>query len=293
VKSNTDRKELEAMIHLLDDSDVEVYNHIFERLSKMGSGIIPELENAWSDTFDNTMQERLEELIHKIQFQDLYNDFETYANKGEFDLLTGAVLIARFAYPELKEDAIQEELTKIKREVWLEFNYNLTPLEQINILNQVYFSNLGFDVANANEINESDFFINKTLESKKGHPILVGLLYCLIARKVDLAIYGLNLPSHFALVLCKHAIDFSRGAEDLRNSVIFYMNPHNKGTIFTKDEIEDYLSKIDTESKPEFFSPCSDKRILKLVIKNLMQLYISKNDVIRSRELSMLIGLIL
>jgi hypothetical protein len=71
------------------------------------------------------------------------------------------------------------------------------------------------------------------------------------------------------------------------------MNPHNKGTIFTKDEIEDYLSKIDTESKPEFFSPCSDKRILKLVIKNLMQFYISKNDVIRSRELSMLIGLIL
>ena len=293
MKSKVDRKELEAMIHLLDDSDMEVYNHIFERLSKMGSGIIPELENAWSDTFDNTMQERLEELIHKIQFQDLYSDFESYATKGDFDLLTGAVLIARFAYPELQEDSIQEELTKIKREVWLEFNYNLTPLEQISILNQVFFTNLGYDVANPNEINESDFFINKTLESKKGHPILIGLLYCLIARKVDLPIYGLNLPNHFALVFCKQAIDFSRGLEDLRNSVIFYMNPHSKGTIFTKNEIEDYLSKIETEPKPEFFSPCSDKRIIKLIIKNLMQFYISKNDVIRSRELSLLIGLIL
>jgi len=293
VKSKADRKELEAMIHLLDDSDMEVYNHVFEQLSKMGSAIIPELENAWSDTFDNTMQERLEELIHKIQFQDLYNDFEAYANKGEYDLLTGAVLIARFAYPELHEDSIQEELIKIKREVWLEFNYNLTPLEQISILNQVYFSNLGFDVTNPNEISESDFFINKTLEAKKAHPILIGLLYCLIARKVDLPIYGLNLPNHFALVFCKHAIDFSLGSEDLRNSVIFYMNPHSKGTIFTKNEIEDYLSKIETEPKPDFFSPCSDKRIIKLVIKNLMQYYISKNDAIRSRELSMLIGLVL
>lgn len=293
MKPMLERKELEAMIHLLDDSDPEVYNHVFEKLTNQGVEIIPELENAWGDTFDDTMHERLEELIHKIQFQNLYKDFETYANEGDYDLLTGAIMIARFAYPDLKEEVIQEELMKIKREVWLEFNYNLTPLEQISILNQVFFSNLGFDVSNPNEINEGDFFINKTLESKSGHPILIGLIYCLIARKVDLPIYGLNLPNHFALVFCKNSIDFSHGVEDLRNSVIFYMNPHSKGTIFTKNEIEDYLSKIDTEPKPAYFSPCSDKRIIKLVLKNLMTYYLGKNDEIRSKELSLLIGLVL
>lgn len=293
MKPKVERKELAAMIHLLDDSDVEVYNHVFEKLTNLGLEIIPELENAWSDTYDNTMQERLEELIHKIQFQSLYKDFEIYAQKGKFDLLTGAVLIARFAYPDLKMELIQEELMKIKREVWLEFNYNLTPLEQISILNQVFFNNLGFDVSNPNEINEGDFFINKTLESKNGHPVLIGLIYCLVARKVDLPIYGLNLPNHFALVFCKNEIDFSQGVEDLRKDVIFYMNPHSKGTIFTKNEIEDYLSKIESEPKPAYFSPCSDKRVIKLVLKSLMTYYLEKNDEIRTKELSLLIGLVL
>ncbi len=293
MKPKLERKELEAMIHLLDDSDVEVYNHVFDKLTNLGVEIIPELESAWSDTYDDTMQERLEELIHKIQFQSLYKDFELYTQGEDYDLLTGACLIARFAYPDLKEEMLQEELMKVKREVWLEFNYNLTPLEQISILNQVFFSNLGFDVSNSSEINEGDFFINKTLESKSGHPILIGLIYCLIARKVDLPIYGLNLPNHFALVFCKNDVDFSQKVEDLRSSVIFYMNPHSKGTIFTKNEIEDYLSKIEVEPKPAYFSPCSDKRIIKLVLKNLMTYYLEKNDEIRSKELSLLIGLIL
>jgi hypothetical protein len=75
--------------------------------------------------------------------------------------------------------------------------------------------------------------------------------------------------------------------------VIFYINTHQKGAIFTKSEIEEYLSKIEQTNKIEYFVPCTDKRIIKLLLKNLLNYYISKNDEIRARELSTLVSLIL
>jgi hypothetical protein len=72
------RKELEALLALLDDSDSEVYEHVFDKLSTYGKEIIPELESAWADAFNEKMHERLEELIHRIQFNSLHTAFEAY-----------------------------------------------------------------------------------------------------------------------------------------------------------------------------------------------------------------------
>jgi|LakMenEpi03Aug12_release.lakeMendotaPanAssembly.Ray.scaffolds.fasta_scaffold169212_1 regulator of sirC expression with transglutaminase-like and TPR domain len=287
------RKELEALLALLDDSDSEVYEHVFDKLSTYGKEIIPELESAWADAFNEKMHERLEELIHRIQFNSLHTAFEAYVQKDEFDLLEGASILANFSYPDLELESIQNEITKLKRDIWLEMNESLTPLEKINVLNQMFFSNFNFEITSPANIDESDFYINKFLETRNAHPILVGLLYIILARKLDLPVYGLNLPNHFALVFCRNNIDFRESIEEHRSEVIFYINTHQKGAIFTKSEIEEYLSKIEQTNKIEYFVPCTDKRIIKLLLKNLLNYYISKNDEIRARELSTLVSLIL
>ena len=65
------RTEVDALIRLLDDSDLEIYQHIQTRLVDYGKDVIPLLENAWSSSMDAMMQERIENVIHKIQFDDL------------------------------------------------------------------------------------------------------------------------------------------------------------------------------------------------------------------------------
>lgn len=291
--NHSNRKELEALLALLDDNDAEVYEHVFNRLSAYGKEIIPELESAWADAFNESMHERLEELIHRIQYESLYKEFDAYVKKDEFDLLEGAALIAKFSYPDLEIKNINDDLNKLKRDIWLELNESLTPLEKINVLNQMFFSNFNFEVTSPNNIHDSDFFINKFFETHNAHPVLLGLVYILLARKLDLPVYGLNLPNHFALVFCRMSVDFEDSIEDHRKQVIFYINTHQKGSIFTKSEIEEYLSKIELENKTDYFVPCSDKRIIKLLLKNLLNYYISKHDEIRARELSSLVSLIL
>ncbi len=291
--NHSNRKELEALLALLDDNDVEVYEHVFNKLSSYGKEIIPELESAWADTFSENMHERLEELIHRIQYESLYKAFEAYVQKDEFDLVEGATLIASFAYPDLDIKTVNNDINKLKRDIWLELNESLTPLEKINVLNQMFYINFSFEITSPNNIHESDFFINKFFETHNAHPVLMGLVYIVLARKLDLPVYGLNLPNHFALVFCRSNIDFTQSDEEHKRQVIFYINTHQKGSIFTKSEIEEYLSKVEMTPKNDYFAPCSDKRIIKLLLKNLLHYYISKNDEIRAKELSTLVSLIL
>ncbi len=75
-------KELEALIKLLDDSDTEIYKHVEDRLLSMGSEVVPALEKTWESTLDLVLQQRIEELIHKIQFNAVKFELQTWAISG-------------------------------------------------------------------------------------------------------------------------------------------------------------------------------------------------------------------
>jgi hypothetical protein len=64
------QNEIEALIKLIDDPDEKVFNHVRSRLLELGTEVIPQLENAWeSAQIDVSMQQRIEELIHEINFK--------------------------------------------------------------------------------------------------------------------------------------------------------------------------------------------------------------------------------
>src|SRR5690606_35804308 len=113
-----DRKEVESLIRLLDDPDIEIYKHVEERLLSMGGNIIVPLELAWEQSFDALQQERIEELIHKIQFDQLLIDLDLWGLSGSFDLLQGLIIVNRYQYPDCDEQKIINQVEAIKREIW-------------------------------------------------------------------------------------------------------------------------------------------------------------------------------
>ena len=104
-------KELEALIKLLDDSDVEIYSHVESRLLDLGFEVIPHLEKTWESTLDILLQQRIEELIHKIQFNQVKFDLQSWAISGAFDLLSGFITISKYQYPELDEQKILNQIS--------------------------------------------------------------------------------------------------------------------------------------------------------------------------------------
>src|SRR5512147_2059952 len=130
-----EKSKIDALIALLDDSDVEVLNAVTDSLLKEGINIVPQLEKAWETTLDEKLQERLENVIHNIQYEATRNNLLRWTSEGANYVLEGAVYLSQFQFPEVNFQKLDSEIDKIKNDIWLEINNNLTALEKVKILN--------------------------------------------------------------------------------------------------------------------------------------------------------------
>ena len=287
----SNESEINALIQLLDDNDLEVFKHVHNKLKSLGPEVIPTLEQAWGSELNPTAHERIEEIIHEIQFESLEDEWRLWlSNTDNPDLLTGAFLVAKYHYPELRLEEVQKKIFKIKQSIWLELNYNQTPLEQIQIFNQVFYVHQNFKGSQSSS-DYQEFCINNALESKKGSSLSIGIIYQIIANELNLPVYGVNLVRHYILAFCKKMIFDFNTEENLEREVMFYINPINKGSIFSRNEIKDYLEKMKVEHSPVYYLPADNLSILKELLKNLIEIYEHQNRSDRAKELTVLVKL--
>ncbi len=264
--------EVSALISLLDDPDEEVYRHIKDKLLSMGIQVIPVLEDAWEHSFDTLIQSRIESIIHKIQFEKTLRDLTEWLKPGNQKLLDGALLIAKYQYPDIDEDKVRKHIDQIRQDIWLEINTNLTALEKVKVLNHIIFEVHGFSGNTTNYHAPQNSYLNNVLESKKGNPLSLSILYSIIAEDVGIPIFGVNLPEHFILAyIDETTLTEEGGLEDAK--VLFYINPFSKGSVFNKREIDSFLKQLKLDPQPSFYEPCSNADILRRLLRNLIISY--------------------
>lgn len=267
-------EEVKALISLLDDPDEEIFSLISQSLLKQGPEIIPELEKAWEYSVDSNLQLRLEKIIQKIQFSHVKNNLREWTNSGGDNLLEGAYYVAKYQYPDLRFDDITEKINKLKRDIWLELNNNLTALEKVRIINHVLFETHKFTSNSTSFYSPQNSFINNVLDRKKGNQITLSILYLSVVQQLELPILGVNLPKNFILayVDAKSYMEASKLVKDLKN-VLFYINPYNKGSVLGNREIEYYLKQQKIEPRDAYFLPCSNIEIIQRLLQNLIYSY--------------------
>ncbi len=274
--------ELKALISLLDDTDAEVVSQVEERLFELGPTIIPSLEQPWDlGGFNELRQRRLDEIIKRIQSQYLINELRQWKATNSHDLLDGALLINKAKYAEADRHYIDNLIDKIKLDVWLEMHYDLTSFEKIKILNYVFFDVHKFVGDNEDYHNPDNSYLTKVFERKKGNPISLAIIYSLVAQRLGLPVFGINLPQHFIVGYLEN----NGEAELLRldekkiltpnpdSQVQFYINPFNKGSIFPKENLYIFLKQVNIDPRDEYFLPCSNLEILKRITRNLISSY--------------------
>lgn len=286
----SNNSEIHALIQLLDDDDQEVFRHVHDKLKSLGTEAIPALEEVWSADLNSTTHERLEEIIHEIQYDALKDAWELWLEQENPDLLTGAFLVAKYHYPEIKFQDLEARVIKLKQNIWLELNYSQTPLEQIQIFNQVFYSYHGFKGSQTTS-DFQDFCINQVVDAKKGSAIGIGILYQVLANELNLPVYGVTLTRHFILAFCKRTLFEFSEEENNEREVMFYVNPINKGSIFSRNEIKDYLEKMNVTQEPKYFIPANNLSIIKELLSYLIELYGQQNRESRAEELRYLLGL--
>lgn len=284
--------EITALINLLDDPDSEIFNHIQNKLISLGHDAIPALEDAWEHSFNPTLQQRIENVIHHIQFDNVKNKLRNWVSKDSKNLLEGLLVMAHYQYPDLNEDKVRLQIERIKQDVWLEIRKDMTALEKVKVINHILYDVHGFSGNTTNFHAAQNSFINNVLESKKGNPLLLSCVYSIIAQSLNIPIFGVNLPEHFVLAYVDLYAVFSSSSEDFGSNVLFYVNAFSKGTVFGKKEIENFLRQLKLETEPSYFEPCTNIDILKRVIRNLSVAFEKTGDSERIEELKELLKII-
>ncbi|MCE2686377.1 MAG: transglutaminase-like domain-containing protein [Cryomorphaceae bacterium] len=266
---------IQALVRLIDDPDELVYQQVRDELLKFGSEVLPVLEQSWEqDYYGLLFQDRIENLIHDIQFESVKAQLKTWLQAPDKDLLSGAIIIAKYQYPGLDAALLHERIQAIRRDIWLELNDHQTAFEQVKIFNRIFFGMHRFRGESQNYHTPANSYINTVLESRKGNPLSLCLIYSVIAQSLDLPIYGVNLPNHFVLAYMdsKHSA-FGLKKEDDDYGVLFYINAFSKGSIFDAAEIKAFIQGIHLQPDRSFFEPCSNSAILKRMLANLIHAF--------------------
>lgn len=287
-------RKVAALIRLLEDPDPIVFDHVRKKLIGMGPDILSQLEVAkFQFSTHEEHEDRIYGIVHQIRFNEIKDELNAWKNSSNRDLWRGAMIISKFQYPNLDIDHIEVELDKIKQKVWLEINEENTAFEIVKIFNHVLFDICGFQASKNNFYAPQNSFINTVLESKKGNPLSLSILYSVIAQKLQIPIYGVNLPNHFVLGFVDEFQTLKLlGVEEDRN-VLFYINPFSKGRIFDHNEIENYLRSLNLPLKKNYFEPCSNTEILKRMLTNLSYAFTKAGEDVKVenlRELQEVLG---
>ena len=285
-----ENKEISALFQLIDDPDEEVYSTVSTKIISFGKGIIPNLENLWENTNREDIQERIETIIHKLHFRDLTDDFINWKN-GSCELLKGALLTARYHYPEMQETTVLQEIEKLRRNIWLELNNYLTPLEQINVITSIlynYYKQKGVEISYS---QPEDFLINKTLETKKGNAISNGILYLILCDLLDIPIKATNIPRQFILAYFDSQYEFMNPAGHSSEKIKFFIDPLN-GNIYSHKDVENYFKRIAVSPAPVYFKQMNNKRIIQFLLEELSKCFDNDRNRYKMDELLSLVKLL-
>ena len=261
--------KLDSLIKLLDDPDDSVFNLVLVEILKEDVSIVDRLEHIWETSFEELVQQRIELIIQQIQLNDTKNKIKNWASQETLDLFEGIFLISRYQYPELKLKSIQIQLEKIRKDVWLEFKNSLTSLEKITILNHIFFDHYKFKINRDNTELPQNSYINRVLDTRRGNPISITIIYTLIARSLNLPVHYIDFDNNPLVGYFDKDMARLVNEEGSNSQILFYINPSNKGAIIGPKEVDYLRQSAENQENNHQPEPCPDRIVIKRLVEKL------------------------
>ncbi|VAW29001.1 hypothetical protein MNBD_BACTEROID07-1739 [hydrothermal vent metagenome] len=272
-------KELAALIQLLDEPDEKVYAAIRTHILTLGTVALPLLEEVENSAFAPKEITRIREIIHTIRVEDVFGKLKDWATRKSHDLLEAWLLISRFHSHEDNDEYIKTTINKIYRDIWVEMNNELTALEKIRVINHVFYNVHKFDALQEKKPVLAPYLPGNVLRMQKGNSLSMALLYLIIVQRLNIPIFGVNLPKHLILAFTNGKTMLKPATDYLEEDVLFYLNPFNKGAVFRKGEIELFIRQLKVKEQERFYLPCENKVVIRRLLQE-MELLHKKNHTI-------------
>ena len=274
--------EIESLMLLLGDPDPFVQEQVQLRFMELGNRAIPILDQIRVETKNKEEKKRAKDVLYKLTFTSLKEDFaelllEGVGNRAQLE--RAVITLARFGNPTLRESEYVKKLDYFADMIRSSLRYNRSERGEMQTFMKFIFEDLNFRGDNKDYHNPANGYIDQVIERRKGLPISLSLVAMFIARRLQLPVFGVNMPIHFMLAFV------GEKEEQL-------IDPYDQGAEVSYDQCYFFLKKNNVTPKPDHFKMASDLNILARCIRNLMHSYERNEEHERVRDLKSLLELV-
>lgn len=266
---SVDRQELLSLLILLEDTDPFVVEAVDCRVLEIGRAALDFLlksrEGAACRSKDDAVMDRIIDLYRKYILTELKAELST----GYPDLTNSLYLLTALADPWLTRDAFDAGYIPIVEELLKELNTDGTAIENVEIMNYVFFHRFKFRCVNRHSVGGNSVLMNRLLENRKGFPVAVAIAYFLVARNAGLPIFPIPTPSTgFSAVYIYNG------------TTILAIDVGDKGKIFPVPAFIEALRNMYPGSRlsdEQLLVPGDDKMVLGIYIESLASYFEYQN----------------
>jgi regulator of sirC expression with transglutaminase-like and TPR domain len=201
-------------------------------------------------------------------------DLQTYARQSDADLelLTGALLIARDAYPKLEFAEYVSMVDEIAAPLRGKRLQERPLASQASLLSEHVYGHCGFRGNSADYYDPRNSYLNDVLERRLGIPITLAIVYVEVAKRVGVNAAGVAFPGHFLVRL------------DAAGQDTLVIDPFGSGEQLDQDALQHLLARAAGASKTldgSVLAPAPVRSILIRMLMNLRAIYATRGDYAR------------
>lgn len=196
-------------------------------------------------------------------------------------LLKSAIAIAVHHVPDINpadvEATLNSYVTTIQSRV-----RGPQPQALLAHMHQYLFEELGFNGETDDYYNPVNSYLPVVLETKRGLPITLTLIYKIIGERLGLRVWGVPLPGHFL-------------AGVQINGSTMLVDPFARGRVVSVDEAQERMEELfghEIEWNEQMLAPASNRHWLTRMLQNLLNIFGTLgryNDVGAMLEMEMLL----
>lgn len=283
-------QRVKALIKLLEDPNEIVFSAVRSALLKEGISIVPILERAWDHIEDAEVRQRIDDIIHRIQFVDVRNSLINWLEDGSESMLYGAYLVARYQYADIEFNQINKRINELWRELRGRVKQAKTPVERVRVINSYFFDTIGFSKNIDKPFSHRNNCINDVLECLKGNNISLSILYSELSQRIGLPIRCVSLPQIVILCYLRDTV-LDSDDEISSDNILFYINPSDKGAILNSDDIKAYLELHKQSKSDKSYLPCSNSEVVRRLLADMSYSFVQIEEP-RATEVDKLINVI-
>ena len=265
---HVDSEELEPLIALFDDRDTVVSELVDQRLASYGPEVVRSLRNRAEREPDAARKALIVQRAQALNTEFRLADFQDFVTRtpGPLSLFEGGWILSALFDWTLQRERYESMFYRCSQEYLNESSDQRTGVENIRILNHIFYHRLQFTLYDV-QLKESRYaFLSDALRTRNGNPFTLAVLYLMICQLAGLPVELLCFPGGFVPA-------YVEGGK-----ILFYINLYRGGELFPQDRLDTFLKATGLQIDKSAFRRRDESAMFTLYLESLLYVHAKKGN---------------